>query len=83
MGQSLNSFISGIEFLESEIVVASVFFPFGGDFSTSPHPNSLNLVVFFNSVDSQNSESIFSEVLKLLKISVFKIVGQISYNSFA
>ena len=69
----LISFILWIHFGESEIIVALMFFPFHWDFSSSPHPNSVNFVVSFNSVDTVSGETVFSEMIDVSDVTVFKV----------
>ena len=77
----LVSFVFRIHFSEGEIIVALMFFPFHWDFSSSPHPDSVDFVVAFNSVDTVSGETVLSEVVNVSNVTVFKVRSQISDNS--
>jgi len=74
----LSKFLIGLVFrihlIESEVIIAWMIFPFHGYLSSSPHPNAVDFVVSFNSVDPIDSKTVFSEMIDVSKLSVFKVV---------
>jgi hypothetical protein len=76
-------FVRVVKLGELEILITHMFFPFHGDFSSSPKPNSVYVVISLNSVNSQNAETIFSKVINVPQIPIFQIRSQISNFSFA
>jgi hypothetical protein len=52
-----------VELFEFEIVISVVLFPLHWDFSSSPEHSSLDDEVSLFTIDTQYTESIFSEVL--------------------
>ena len=48
---------------------------------SSPKPNSLDVVVSFSSIDSETSEGILSEMIKISQESVFQVRSEISNGS--
>ncbi len=68
---------------EGKVIIALMLFPFFGNFSSSPEPNSVDFVVSFNTIDSMDSEAIFSEVVNISEMSIFQVVGKISDNTFS
>lgn len=51
-----------IKFFEFEIVISVMLFPFSWNFSSSPEPGALYDEVSLFTIDTQYTESIFSEV---------------------
>ena len=60
-----------------------MFFPFFRDFSSSPHPDTVNLVVSFISIDTIGSKGVFSEVINVSKVTVLQVTSKITNNSFS
>ncbi len=69
----LISFVLGIHSGECEIIVALMFFPFHWDFSSSPHPDTINFVVSFSSVNTVSSETVFSEMINVSNVTVLEV----------
>ena len=69
----LISFVLWIHLGESEIIITLMFFPFHWDFSSSPHPDSVDFVVSFNSVDTVSGETVFSEMINVSDVTILKV----------
>ena len=72
-----------VQFFEFEVVISIVLFPFFWDFSTSPEPSSLNNQISFVTINTENTESIFSEVIKISNKSVLQVACEISNFTFS
>ena len=78
----LISLVLRVHLGECEIVVALMFLPFHWDLCSSPHPNSIDFIVAFNSVNTVSSETVFSEVVNVSNMTILEVGSQISDNSF-
>lgn len=71
-----------IELCEGEVFVRIVFLPLLWDFSSSPEPGALDDQVSFITINSHDSESVLSEVVKISNETVLQVAGQITDFSF-
>ncbi len=81
-GDSSVIFVVVVKFGEFEIFIALMFFPFVGDFGSSPEPDSIDVVVSFDSVNTKNAETVFSEMVDVSEITVFQVGSEVADFSF-
>jgi len=75
-GQLLNLRVSGIKFGKGEVLKCLVLFPSLRELCSSPHPNTINFIVLFFSIDSINSKAIFSEMfIKVSQMPILQVAG--------
>lgn len=77
------SFVGMVELLEFEIIIGIMIFPLFWNFSSSPKPSSFNDQITLVTIDTQSSESIFSEVIKIPNETVLQVASQISDFTFS
>lgn len=73
LSEFLIGFVLWIHLGECEVIVALMFLPFHWDLSSSPHPDSIDFVVSFNSVDTVSGEAVFSEMIDVSNVSVLEV----------
>ena len=74
--------VLGIKSLEFEVLKRVVISPEVRNFSSSPHPNTVNFVVSFLTVDTIGGKAVLSEsVIQVSKVTVLQVASKIANNT--